>query len=204
MPLLGETFGLSLEITDGKLVSLQDGIFKKQVILGETFTSVRRVELTNEVFTSTFVDQTDPLLSSSNKSIALSTGIQKKVFSQNLEMGVRKIELLQGIELGQAIIRCSYNLERGMKWQIKIPFELSTDSENLIHLPQEIDVTIQTNVALKFDDDALIFSIPEGFTQIIFFINYERRSIEASYFKRRRRSKILSCSHICLSSRFQE
>ncbi|MHA1279161.1 MAG: tetratricopeptide repeat protein [Candidatus Helarchaeota archaeon] len=178
MPLLGEPFGLSLEITDGKLVSLQDGIFKKQVILGETFTSVRRVELTNEVFTSTFVDQTDPLLSSSNKSIALSTGIQKKVFSQNLEMGVRKIELLQGIELGQAIIRCSYNLERGMKWQIKIPFELSTDSENLIHLPQEIDVTIQTNVALKFDDDALIFSIPEGFTQIIFFIKsqipYER------------------------------
>jgi len=178
LPLLGEPFGLSLEITDGKLVSLQDGIFKKQVILGETFTSVRRVELTNEVFTSTFVDQTDPLLSSSNKSIALSTGIQKKVFSQNLEMGVRKIELLQGIELGQAIIRCSYNLERGMKWQIKIPFELSTDSENLIHLPQEIDVTIQTNVALKFDDDALIFSIPEGFTQIIFFIKsqipYER------------------------------
>jgi tetratricopeptide (TPR) repeat protein len=170
MPLLGESFGLSLEITDGKLTSLQDGAFKKTVHLSENFTSVRRVELTNESITSTSIDQKDPLLSSTNRNMQLSTGIQRKIFSQNLELGVRKIELLQGLELGHAVVRCSYNLERGMKWQIQIPFEKSEDVENLIHLPQEIDIIIETEIPLKYDDDLLILSVPEGFTQVSFFV----------------------------------
>ncbi|MHA1651198.1 MAG: tetratricopeptide repeat protein [Candidatus Helarchaeota archaeon] len=170
MPLLGEKFGISLEILDGRLAMLQDGAFAKAVQLQENFTSVRQIELSNEIYTSTSIDQNDPLFSMGRFFLKLTTGIQKKVFSQYMDLGIRKIEVIQGLELGQAVIRASYSLERAMKWQLQIPFELE-NQENTIRLPQEIQVTIQTEIPVKYEDDLITFNIPEGFTQIFMFVN---------------------------------
>jgi len=166
----GEIFGISLEVDDHKLVRLKDGAFKKALELGENFSSVRRVQLTNETYTSMSLDPYDPLFDTTNIAVKLSMGVQKKVFSQNLELGVRKIELIQGIEIGQAVMRVSFTIERAMKWQLRIPFEKESISNNTISLPQNIELMILTKVPLKYEDDLLIFSVPEGFSQISLFI----------------------------------
>ena len=171
MPVFGEKFGITVEIVDGKLALLQDGTFKKTVQLSENFSSVRRVELSNETFISTSLDPHDPLLDTTNVMVRPSTGTQKKVFSQNLEMGVRKIELIQGAEVGQAIIRVSYSVERAMKWQLHIPYEKGEDGGHLIELPQKIKMAIQTDEIIKYEDDLIIFSVQQGFSQIVLFIN---------------------------------
>lgn len=178
MPYFGEKFGISLEIVDGKLTTLRDGVFTKAVQLQENFTSVLRVELSNETYTTSPLDLNDPLLSSSNVHVSLSTGIQKKTFSQNIGMGARKIELLQGVEIGQAVIRVSHSIERAMKWQIELPFEKNENLVNSIILAQDIEIIIQSDESIKYEDDQLIFSIQGGFSQILFFIKsripYER------------------------------
>ncbi|NVM55519.1 MAG: tetratricopeptide repeat protein, partial [Candidatus Helarchaeota archaeon] len=171
MTVFGESFGISLEIVEGKLSQLQDGAFKKAVQLSENFSSVQRIKLTNEIITSTTLDPHDPLLDTTNIMVKLSTGIQKKVFSQNMELGVRKIELIQGIEIGEAAIRVSYNITRAMKWQLQIPYEKADDTENSIILPQNIRMTIQTGDFVKYEGDLLTFSVPAGFSQIVIFIN---------------------------------
>ena len=170
MPALGEPFAISLEITENKIASLLDGAFKKTIQFTEDFTSVRRINFSNEIFTSTAMDIHDPLLSSSNILVHIGTGIQKKVFSQNLEVGIRKIEVIQGLELGQAVIRFSYNIERAITWRIHIPFEKQLESENTIRLQQNIEAIIQTNLQIKYEEDGLVFNIEEGFSQIIFYI----------------------------------
>jgi len=170
MTIFGETFGISLELDEGKLVSLHDGAFKKVVHFSENFSSVLRVDLSNETFTSTVLDPHDQLLDTTNVDVSLSTGIQKKVFSQNIELGVRKLELIQGINMGQGAIRMSHNIARAMKWQLNIPYEKSEQSENTIILPQNIKISIRTDVLVRYDDDMILFSIPDGFSQIVFFI----------------------------------
>lgn len=173
MTIFGEKFGISLELDEGKLVSLHDGAFKKVVHFSENFSSVLRVDLSNETFTSTVLDPHDQLFDTTNVDVRLSTGIQKKVFSQNMELGVRKLELIQGIDMGQGAIRMSHNIARAMKWQLNIPYEKSDQSENTIILPQNIKISIQTDVLVRYDDDMIIFSIPDGFSQIVFFITSE-------------------------------
>jgi tetratricopeptide (TPR) repeat protein len=170
LPTFGEPCGISMEIKDGKISALIDGIFKKNVPFTEDFTSVRRIKFSDEIFTSTSIDVHDPLLSSSNVFVHVTTGIQKKVFSQNLEVGVRKIEIIQGIEMGEAVIRFSYNVERGLTWRINIPFEKKADSENIVSLPQNIDTIIQTNLQIKFEEEYLTFTLLDGFSQVIFYI----------------------------------
>ncbi len=170
MTVFGEKFGISLEITEGKLVSIQDGAFKKIVQFSENFSSVRRVELSNETFTSTALDPNDQLLDTTNVTVSLSTGIQKKIFSQNMEVGVRKLEVIQGLNMGQAAIRVSHNIERAMKWQLNIPYEKLEGSENVVILPQNIKITIQTDVLVRYDEDMILFSIPDGFSQIVLFV----------------------------------
>ena len=171
MTSFGENFAISLEIDDGgKIVSLRDGAFKKLVQISENFSSVLRVELTGEKYTSTTLDPNDQLLDTTNITVKLSTGIQKKVFSQNMELGVRKIELIQGLNMGHAVIRVSYNIARAMKWQLHLPYEKSEDSQNTILLPQNIRMIIQTDTLVKYEDDLLIFNVPGGFSQIVLFI----------------------------------
>ncbi|MHA1266297.1 MAG: tetratricopeptide repeat protein [Candidatus Helarchaeota archaeon] len=170
MTIFGEKFGISLEIIEGKLAAIHDGAFKKRIEISENFSSIRRVELSNEIFTSTALDPLDQLFDTTNIAVNLSTGIPKKIFTQNLELGFRKIELIQGINIGQAIIRISHNIQRAMKWQINIPYEKSQDLENTIVLPQNIKIIIQSDPLLKFEENALIFSIQDGFSQIIFYV----------------------------------
>ncbi|NVM27195.1 MAG: tetratricopeptide repeat protein [Candidatus Helarchaeota archaeon] len=171
MTSFGENFAISLEIDDGgKIVSLRDGAFKKLVQLSENFSSVLRVELTGEKYTSTTLDPNDQLLDTTNITVKLSTGIQKKVFSQNMELGVRKIELIQGLNMGHAVIRVSYNIARALKWQLHVPYEKVDGASNEIKLPQNINMVIQTDSLVKYEDDLLIFSIQEGFSQIVLFI----------------------------------
>jgi len=170
LPTVGEPFGISLEITENKIASLIDGAFKKMIQFMEDFTSVRRIKFSNEISTSTTMDIHDPLLSTSNVLVHVGTGIQKKIFSQNLEVGIRKIEVIQGLELGQAIIRFSYNIERGVAWRIHIPFEKQMESENTIRLQQNIEAIIQTDLQIKYEEEALLFNLPEGFSQIVFYI----------------------------------
>jgi len=167
---LGESFGISFEITEGKLITLNDGMFKKKVHLTEDFTSVQRIQLSDEIFTSTILDPYDPLLSTANTQVHLSSAIQKKIFSQNLLMGIRKIELIQGVEIGQAAMRFSFNISRPMKWQIHLPFEKHSTEENSLLLSQGIELVIQTDMQIKYEDDLLIYNIPEGFSQIVFYI----------------------------------
>ena len=159
-----------MDIEEGKITSIIDGAFKKNVRITEDFTSVRRIKFSNESFTSTSIDIHDPLLSSANIYVQVTTGVQRKIFSQNLEVGVRKIEIIQGLELGQAVIRFSYNVGRGITWRIHIPFEKKLDSENFLNLPQNIDLTIQTDLQIKYEEDILNFNLPEGFSQVVFFI----------------------------------
>lgn len=173
MPTVGEPFGITLEITENKITSLIDGVFKKAIQITEDFTSVRRIVFSNEIFTSTAMDIHDPLLSISNAIVQIGTGIQKKIFSQSLEVGIRKVEIIQGLELGQAVIRFSYNLERGITWRTHIPIEKQVESENTIRLQQNIEIIIQTDLQIKYEEEALVFNLPEGFSQIIFYIKSE-------------------------------
>jgi tetratricopeptide (TPR) repeat protein len=166
----GEPCGISMEFTENKIAAIIDGTFKKNVRITEDFTSVRRIRSSNESFTATSIDMHDPLLSSSNMFVHVTTGIQRKVFSQNLEVGVRKIEIIQGLEMGQAVIRFSYNIERGLAWRIHTPFEKQLDSENTLQLPQSIELIIQTDLQIKYEEDILSFNLPDGFSQIVFFI----------------------------------
>ncbi len=170
LTIFGEKFGIALEINEGKIVNLYDGAFKKTVNLSENFSSVQRVELSNEAFTSTSLDFWDQLLDTTNVTVKLSTGIQKKIFSQSLELGIRKIELVQGINIGQAVMRISYNISRAMKWQLYIPYEKDDSSENTIILPQKIKIIIKTDNFIKYEDDTLTFNVPDGFSQIVLFI----------------------------------
>lgn len=170
MTVFGEIFGISLEIADGKIIVLHDGAFKKRVNLIEDFSSIRRVEPSGETYTTAALDPYDQLLDTTNTIVKLSTGLQKKVFSQSLEMGVRKIEVIQGQNIGQAVLRFSYNIERAMKWQLNLPFEKLEMGANGIALPQNIKIVIQFDGYLKYEEDSLVFSIQDGFSQIVFFI----------------------------------
>lgn len=172
MPALGEPFGILLEIAENKITSLIDGVFKKTIQITEDFTSIRRVKFSNEIFTSSAMDIHDPLLSS-NLLVPIGTGIQKKIFSQNLEVGIRKIEVIQGLELGQAIMRFSFNLEKGITWRIHFAYEKHLEVENAIRLHQNIEIIIQTDLQMKYEEETLGFNLPEGFSQIIFYIKSE-------------------------------
>lgn len=166
---LGESYSLSLIITDGRITEFLDNIFKKRFEFTEDFESIRKVEISESHLFNAVSDKRDRLATISPFPISL--GLPVKVLTQTLGIGTRRVEVFQGQSIGKMAVRASFNLTRSMKWKIKTDYEeLGSKS---VQLPQKVTIDVSSGTSHGFESSYFYFVLPEGFSQVNLFFSSE-------------------------------
>ena len=91
---LGESYSLSIVITDGRISEFMDNIFKKRFQLGEDFESIRKIEITESMLFDAVSDKRDRITSYAPFEISL--GLPVKTMTQSIGIGTRRVEVCSG------------------------------------------------------------------------------------------------------------
>ncbi|NHI92519.1 MAG: tetratricopeptide repeat protein [Candidatus Lokiarchaeota archaeon] len=177
--LLGESYGLSLVIHENRIVEFRDNIFKKVIPIDESFEALKSVALGDPNFYDTTPDKKDRIISVSPFSIG---SLPVRNLVQNTSLGSRRIEVFAGRDVGNLAIRISFNLQRGMKWRIALPFDIASETTTIkdLLLPSNIKLRVYSSISSTFtpDSDYFYFALPGGYSEINFYfqseINFEK------------------------------
>ncbi|MHA1232317.1 MAG: tetratricopeptide repeat protein [Candidatus Helarchaeota archaeon] len=172
--ILGEpNFGISLFIDDniGKITEIRDELFKKRLQINEEIKSIsRKVEVYLPTTYELLPDENDPLYVQSP--FEINKGLPVKVLKQEMSSGKRRIEVIQGKDLGSCAIRVNYYMPRTFKWTLRVPF--IKNKEDVV-LDNKIKAKFLTSVNIEYSQaaDSITFTLNEGYTQILIFLQSE-------------------------------